>query len=171
MRVVSDAGPLIILAKLNQLGLLLKLYGTILISGEVYKEVVVNGLRLGAADAQTVDFLVRRNHFQVVEVSVQAPLPDWAAFLDAGELETILLAKAQLADWVLMDDIQARKAARREGLQMKGTVGILLAGYRAGHISLPEFELLIENIKIRPEFWISPRLCDEVLAQARKEVR
>jgi predicted nucleic acid-binding protein len=171
VKLVSDAGPLIILAKLGQLGLLLKLYTEILISNEVYQEVVVNGSRLGAADAQIVDFLVRRNHIQVIDVILPVVLPNWALALDAGELETIFMAKAQAADWVLVDDIQARKAARREGLQMKGTVGILLAAFREGYLSLPEFEVLIEQIKIRPEFWISQRLCDEVLAQARKEAR
>ena len=54
MKVVSNAGPLIARGQLGQLGLLLKLYSEILIPREVYNEVVANGLRLGALDAQAV---------------------------------------------------------------------------------------------------------------------
>ena len=56
MNVVSNAGPLIALGKLGQLSLLLTLYDEILIPREVYHEVVINGLRLGAEDAPAVDF-------------------------------------------------------------------------------------------------------------------
>ena len=58
MIVVSNAGPLIALSKLGRLGLLLKLYDEIIIPGEVYKEVVVNGARLGAQDAFSVKRIV-----------------------------------------------------------------------------------------------------------------
>ena len=56
MIVVSNAGPLIALGKLGQLGLLLRLYDRILIPREVYREVVVNGLRLGVPDARASGF-------------------------------------------------------------------------------------------------------------------
>ena len=56
MIIVSNAGPLIALGKLGQLGLLLRLYDRILIPREVYREVVVNGLRLGAPDTRCGGF-------------------------------------------------------------------------------------------------------------------
>ena len=55
MRVVSNAGPLIALGKLGQLGFLLKLHDEVVVPREVYNEVVVSGLRLGAPEAQAVD--------------------------------------------------------------------------------------------------------------------
>jgi predicted nucleic acid-binding protein len=115
VKVVSNAGPLIALGKLGQLGLLLKLYGEILIPREVYNEVVTNGLRLGTSDAQAVDFLIRQGHIRVVEVALPSPLPAWSQPIDAGELEVIVLAQQQSADWVLIDNIHARQAARRFG--------------------------------------------------------
>ena len=93
MKVVSNAGPLIALGKLGQLGLLLTLYSNIFIPREVYNEVVVNGLRLGADDAPAVDFLIRQGHIQVVEVIIPSPLPAWAHLLDAGEIEVIVLGQ------------------------------------------------------------------------------
>ena len=109
MNVVSNAGPLIALGKLGQLGLLLTLYGNILMPREVYNEVVINGLRLGADDAPAVDFLVRQGYIQVVEVTLPSPLPVWAQSLDAGEIEVIVLGQQQAADWVLIDNERARK--------------------------------------------------------------
>ena len=169
MTVVVNAGPLIALGKLGQLGLRLKLADEILIPREVYTEVVVNGLRLGAPDAQAVDFLIRQGHIQVMDVLLPSPLPDWAQPIDAGEQEAIILAQQQGADYVLIDDAQARKAARQAGVPLKGTIGLRLEAFRQGHLSLPEFELLIQNIKAQPDLWISERLCDRVLAQARPE--
>jgi hypothetical protein len=60
VKAISNATPLIYLGKLGQLGLLFKLYTWIAIPQEVYAEVVTNGLRLGAPEAQYVDYLSLR---------------------------------------------------------------------------------------------------------------
>jgi predicted nucleic acid-binding protein len=169
VKVVSNASPLIALGKLGQLGVLLRLYDDLLIPREVYHEVVINGLRLGADDAPAVDFLVRQGHIRVVEIVLPSPLPAWAPSLDAGEIEVILLGQQQAADWVLIDNEHARKAARQLGLPLKGTVGLLLDAWRQGHLSLQAFELLIQETKNRPDLWISAQLCDQALEQARHE--
>ncbi len=36
------------------------------------------------------------------------------------------------------------------------------------HLTLQEFELLIQEIQAHPELWISDHLCEWALAQARK---
>jgi predicted nucleic acid-binding protein len=135
VNVVSNAGPLIALGKLGQLSMLLTLYGDILMPRQVYHEVVINGLRLGAADAPAVDFLVQQDYIRVVEVALPSPLPARAQSLDAGEIEVIVLGQQQAADWVLIDNEHARKAAREVGLPLTGTVGLLLEAWRQGHLS------------------------------------
>src|SRR5438093_2289670 len=87
----------------------------------------------------------------------------------AGEIEVIVLGQQQAADWVLIDNEHARKAARQVGLPLKGTVGLLLEGWRQGHLSLQAFELLLQEMKNRPDLWISEQLCNHVLRQARQE--
>lgn len=171
MKVVSNAGPLIALGKLGQLGLLLKLYDDILIPREVYQEVVVNGLRLGASDAQAVDFLIQQGHIRMVDVLLPSPLPAWAQPIDTGELEVIVLSQQQSADWVLIDNMHAREAARQVGLPLKGTVGLFIEAFRQGHLSLEEFEILIQTIKAQPDLWISEHLCDQALTQVRHEAQ
>jgi len=58
--------------------------------------------------------------------------------LDQGELDVILLAQEVNADWVLIDEKLARRIARDMGLQVKGTLGVLLLAYRVGLISREE---------------------------------
>lgn len=166
MKAISNAGPLIALAKLGQLGLILKLFDEIVIPREVYTEVVTNGLLLGAWDAGSVDFLVRQGHIFVKDVNLPTPIPEWAQAIDMGEAQVILLALHESADWVLIDNAHARKAARGVGLPLKGTIGLLLEALRKRHLSLQEFELLIYTIKASPSLWISESLCDKALISA-----
>jgi predicted nucleic acid-binding protein len=167
VKAISNAGPLIALGKLGQLGLLLKLFDEIIIPREVYNEVVVNGLALGATEAGSIEFLIRQGHIQVRTLALPFPLPQWAQSIDMGEVEVILLALEESADWVLIDNSHARKAARQQGLQLKGTIGLLLKAFEEGLLSFREFELLIHDIEARPNLWISDSICDQALARAR----
>ena len=126
MKAISNAGPLIALAKLGQLGLLLDLFDEIVIPREVCNEVVTKGLLIGAPDAESVDYLVRQGQILVLDVTLPSPLPKWAQTIDIGEAQVISLALDRRADWVLIDNAHARKAARELGLEPKGTIGLLM---------------------------------------------
>ncbi|MEJ5310364.1 MAG: DUF3368 domain-containing protein [Anaerolineae bacterium] len=63
------------------------------------------------------------------------------ADLDWGEAEAIVLAKTFKADYVLLDDLDARRFARRAGLKPVGTLGILLAARLRGEIPLIRLEI------------------------------
>jgi len=167
--IVSNAGPLIALGKLGQLGLLLKLYKQILIPREVYNEVVVNGIRIGASDASAIKRIVDKGRILVEDVILSEEDRHSMNILDAGEVEVIALAKEKKATWVLIDNEHARKIARLQGLPLKGTIGILVEGFRKGFVSLDEFEFLIAEIQARPELWISDRLCDFALRKVKNE--
>lgn len=55
--------------------------------------------------------------------------------LGVGELSTIFLAKEIRADAVLLNDLNARKLARVEGLQVRGSVGLLETFYMRGYLA------------------------------------
>lgn len=169
MKVVSNAGPLIALGKLGRLVLLKQLYGAVLISPEVYQEVVVNGLRRGEPDASDVQFLIHSGDIRIVPVDMSSGDPLLAMGIDLGEAETLALARTERADLVLVDNAHARRAARSLGLPLKGTVGILLQALRSGILLLTDFELLMHQIKHQPTLWISERLCDEALNLVRRK--
>ncbi|MBL7066230.1 MAG: DUF3368 domain-containing protein [Anaerolineae bacterium] len=167
MVVVSNASPLIALSKLGQLALLPALYDQVLIPQTVYDEVVVAGLREGHADAIVVDHFVRLGRITVHPIQLSGNDWDWASQIDLGEAEVIALARDIKADWVIIDNAHARRAARSQGVLHRGTIGVLLEATSKGLLTIREFELLIEEIKRRPEFWISERLCDAALERVR----
>ncbi len=85
--VLSDAGPLIALGKLNHLSLLADLYGVVQIPRAVYDEVVTQGRARGAPDALTVQLFWERQQWPIVDV----PAAVLAAYsppvtLDPGEI-------------------------------------------------------------------------------------
>jgi hypothetical protein len=55
--------------------------------------------------------------------------------LDEGEAEAIILAAEQMAELVLLDERDARRAAMRMNLKVLGTVGILVWARKTGKIN------------------------------------
>ena len=167
MVVVSDASPLIILSKLGQLALLPSLYDRVLIPLSVYQEAVVSGLQYGHTDAIAVDHLVRLGHIIVQPVELSDEDQEWMSSIDAGEAEVIALTRSSGADLALIDNAHARRAARSLGVPIRGTIGVLLEAASREQLILPEFRLLIQEIRSRPEFWISEQLCDAALEKVQ----
>ncbi|NJL28755.1 MAG: hypothetical protein HC897_13115 [Thermoanaerobaculia bacterium] len=168
--VLSDSGPLILLAKLHRLELLGKVFGQVSIPKVVFDEVVTHGFAGGHADAHLIKRFWQQHDWPIEEVS-ETELESWrpAVTLGAGELHVLALARNRPGSLVLLDDELARAEARRLGLSVKGTLGALVAAYRVSCFDFEELELILEEIEARPDFWISPRLCREVLAALRAE--
>jgi predicted nucleic acid-binding protein len=165
--VLADAGPLIALGKLNRLELLAALYHDVQMTAVVYDEVVTQGLARGASDA-FVRLFWQRYGWPVVAVSsevLDAYTPP--VILGLGEHELLALAQTLTDALVLLDDEVARVEARRLQLQVRGTLGILVQAYRAQLLTFEHVELLMQEIAIRPDIWISTKLCEEVLASLR----
>lgn len=79
--------------------------------------------------------------------------------LDAGERDAILLAIEELADLVLLDDRQARIAAKKLGLPITGTVGIIDKAARAKLIDTHE---VVEKLR-ETDFYIAEELLQDLL--------
>ena len=105
MIAVSNSSPLIILAKLGCFPLLNRLFSRLIISSEVYNEVVVAGKGLPGATEVASAVWIERGQLQA-PATLAAALNQYP--LGAGELSAILLAKECRADAVLLDDHQAR---------------------------------------------------------------
>jgi predicted nucleic acid-binding protein len=123
---------LVILAKLACFDLLNRLFPLLYVSTEVFREVVVSGAGLpGASEvagARWIEVKGLQNRADLLAAQQRHGL-------GVGELSTILLAKELHVDGVLLDDYDARKLARAEGLQVQGTVGLLETFYLRGHLS------------------------------------
>jgi predicted nucleic acid-binding protein len=132
VRVVSNSSPLIVLAKLECFDLLQRLYGTVAISQEVYAEVVIIGSKLpGASETANSPWI----QVQQVRHAGDVAAAQEVFGLGLGELSTLVLARETGADLVILDDLGARKLAKREGFRVQGTIGVLEASYRRGYLS------------------------------------
>lgn len=168
--VLCNAGPLITLGKLNRLEVLSELYSEVRIPRTVYDEVVTSGLAKGASDAMTVRLFLRRRKWPIVNVA-PAVLASYkpSVILDAGERAVLALAQTMSSPLVLLDDEVARSEARRLGLQLRGTLGILVKACQNKILTLVQTELLMHEISARHDIWISSKLCEQVLSELRKQ--
>jgi uncharacterized protein len=130
--VVADSSPLVILAKIGSFDLLNRLFPRLCISAEVHHEVVVSGVGLPGSSEVTKAEWIEVKQLQN-QAGLSAAQEKYA--LGVGELSTILLAKEIRATEILLDDYNARKLARAEGLQVRGTVGLLETSYLRGHLA------------------------------------
>lgn len=170
MTAVSDSGPLMALAKLGVLSKLCSVYPTLTISETVYHEVVTSGSALGAKDAAEVDKFCRSKQIVIFPSNVIKEVSlDRLSELHQGEIETIKIALQLSADYVFVDDFDARQVAE-ENLQkksaattIKGTLGILVELYQKKLISNPQLKEYLEEIKRRRDIWISSRLCQRLI--------
>ena len=170
MTAVSDSGPLMALAKLGVLSKVFSIYPTLFISETVYHEVVTSGLAIGAKDAAGVDKFCRSKQIVIFPSNEIKKVPlDMFSELHQGEMETIQMALQRSADYVFIDDFDARQVAE-ENLQkmsaaitIKGTLGILVELYQKKLISKSQLKEYLEEIKRRRDIWISSRLCQKLI--------
>jgi predicted nucleic acid-binding protein len=160
MRVVSDSGPLIHLARAAHFDLLKMLYGRVLIPPAVYHEVAIQGRGEDGSDELTQAPWVRRRRPRRGDLGTAL-----GAFLGRGEAEAIALAAEGKKTLLLIDEAHGRRVARRMGIPIKGTLGILLDGHRAGHVG--DLESAIVRMRERGT-WIDDAILAAILAAARR---
>jgi len=158
--VVCDTGPVLHLEEAGVLELLGRM-GEVLIPPSVDQE--VQSLR--------TDWTTMRPAWLRV-----TPLPESlgagvrelrdAAGLGPGEAEAIVLARHLRADWLLTDDAGARVLASTLGLEVHGSLGVILWAAATGHTDLPGALASLDRLA-RSSLWVTPA----VLAEARKAIR
>ena len=131
MIVASNTSPLTNLAAIGQFDVLHGLYGRLYITPAVWEELNAGGKRWPGGDE-----VVAADWVESHSVQNQALVTALRRDLDRGEAETIALALELKADLVLLDEKEGRHAARRLGLQVVGTVGILLEAKARGLIGV-----------------------------------
>ncbi len=125
LSVVSNSTPLIALARIKRFHLLRELFNQISIPAAVYEEVVSAGRgRAGMVEVASAQWIIQ-HHVKNID------LVDFLKIsLDAGEAETIALAKEIGAGLVLLDDNDGRNIAGSVGINFTGTIGIMLRYYQ-----------------------------------------
>jgi uncharacterized protein len=153
--------------------------------------VLDTGPILHLGEAQSLDVLGQAGEVHIpeaVDTEVRRYVPDWpthrpgwiivdvlaephgreaaawqkAGLLDAGEAAAIALAQQIGADWLLTDDAAARIFAKALGLEVHGSLGVVLWATANGYFSRAEAEACLDRLA-QSSLWVSAR----VLAEAK----
>lgn len=129
-KVVVNTTPLIALSHVEQLGILKKLYGRIIIPEAVYRELSVKteSICKKAVDSSLDWIRVDKIRNQMAKTMYKTQLHD-------GEVEVMILAKEIAADVVIIDDANAKKHAKYLQLPVTGTLGVLIKAKKNGYIA------------------------------------
>ena len=139
MIVIADSAPLHYLILLDLADLLHKLYGDVLIPAAV-----VNELSSAGAPVKVRDWLDSMPAWLRIEPVAPEVILGVSNALDAGEREAIALARILHADLLLIDDSEGRLEARRLGLRITGTLGVLRV---AAERRLIDVNAIVRNLR------------------------
>lgn len=158
-KVVVNSTPLLVLGNIGRLDILQKLYGTVFIPAAVYKEVSEKNDRASKALSEASEWII------VKHIDNSQDYAMYRAKLHAGEVETMILAQQRSfqADLVILDDLAARKTAQYLGLNVTGTMGVLIKAKQKGIVS--EVRPLLDEI-MKNGFFVSDRVLQMVLKAA-----
>jgi predicted nucleic acid-binding protein len=166
--VVSDAGPLIHLARIHKVPLLKKLFDIVLVAEKVKVEVFDEGVRLGYADAETVgkalaDCWLRVEPFpeRLVESAVKLAEGENISLSDA---ETLLLAVDKKAE-LLVDDKLLFDLAKMYRLKVWNTWTLLLESLKKGYLELDELRSAVDKLD-KMKFRLNAKQAQEILDAA-----
>nr|QNO57298.1 hypothetical protein HCLJFGEB_00042 [Methanosarcinales archaeon ANME-1 ERB7] len=161
--IVSNAGPLIHLTKIGRLNLLKELFKSVVIPNTVKIEVVDRGKEKGAADAFLIENEVGK--WIVAEEDINDRVKEIAkrAGIEMGEAIAIMFAKEKGFP-ALIDDSAARRFAIGLGLEVIGSIGVLIKATKAGIITKEEALDGLE--KLAKVMWLSV----DVYEDARKTI-
>jgi len=152
--IVCDTGPLLHLSEAGA-SHLLSLAGEILIPPLVAIEFEAN------AHGWSPPQWARK---VALEKSTQKKAEKWAKAkqIDAGEAEAIGLALQEQADWLLTDDAKARQFAESLGIEVHGSVAIILWAVAIGLIREKTLAIQLLDNLANSSLWISNRILQEV---------
>jgi len=162
--IVSNATPLIYLAKIKKYSLLKSLYNKIIISQEVKTEIVDEGKKLNKPDSLLIEKEIESGFIEVKKVN---KLIETALELESGELSTLSLAKKIKINEVLIDETLGRTAAKIVGLIPRGTLYVLLKNLKLKNITFNDF-LNILNQLIESGFRLKEEIYIKVIEEAKK---
>ena len=168
---VSDATPLIYLARLSELRLLNDLYGQVQIPPEVKTEVVDRGEEKGYPDAYVIEEALNGGWLVVDGLSDEnrrkSVVLSEMTGIDIGEAQVILLAKQKDNDEVLIDQSNAREAARHLGLKPRGTIFVIVAATKRELITKEVARRLLAEL-IEANFYMSAKIYRDALSAIEK---
>lgn len=153
MIVVADTSPINYLVLIEEIEILPKMYGKVVIPHAVQEEL----LRPIAPE-------IVRKWIAAAPAWLQVRTPTWTpdsslANVDPGERDAILLATELTADQIIVDDREGRKLAEQRGIPVIGTLGVLK---QAAALGLLDLRAAVGSLQTT-SFYIDPRVLRALL--------
>ena len=160
---VFDAGPLIHISEINKQNCF-SLFKQILITKEVSDE--ISSLDFpGKTTIKKIKNIITKKldgkHKDATKIIIEKHE------LDLGEASSIALCKQESIQFFFTDDLQARTFAKSFGLNVHGTIAILLRGFREKILSKEETIKTLDALKTDSSLFIT----SDLIEWAKKEVK
>jgi len=169
--VVSDATPLIYVARIGRIQLLKNLFQHIQVPEEVKVEVIDRGKEKNYPDAHIIEEAfddgwvtignLTRNNEKRARILMEA------TGIDLGEAQAILLTRQKAEETILMDQAHARTVARQFGLKSRGTLYLIVVSARTGMLSKEDAKENLSKL-VEANFRISTKIYDAALKTIEK---
>jgi predicted nucleic acid-binding protein len=153
MIVVADTSPINYLILIEEIDILTKMYGRVVIPGTVREEL------LRASAPEIVRNWISQLPFWL-EVHIPVNAPDASlATLDPGERDAIMLAGELRADQLIVDDRQGRREAEKRGIRVIGTLGVMR---EAATLGLLDIRIAVKRLEAT-NFYVAPEVLSRLL--------
>lgn len=155
-RIVSDTGPILHLHEADVLSVLENL-GQVFIPPAVKAELS----RVSSQWPIQADWI----SMEPLRPPAENEAQDWqrAGLLDAGEAQAIALARQSETEWFLTDDAAARLVAEQQGLEVHGSLGVVLGAAALGLFDREAAQNALDGL-VRSTLWVSPRVQEQAQA-------
>ena len=160
MRIVCDTGPILHLREAGLLDLLHDI-GTVHIPPSVNTE-LLNLLQWNQSMPSwiTIEQITPSEHERAEALAM-------SGVLDYAEATAVLISQRLCAKWFVTDDSAARIFAESLGLEVHGSLGIVLWTAAAGHLKYDEAQDALSGL-IESSLWISPGVRMAAVAALKK---
>lgn len=156
MKLVSDTGPIIGLAKIGKLTLLEKCADEIFIPPMVYKELFG---KIGP-ESEEIDKALNSFIKTVSLPQTEGQIRNAISGLDEGEKQAITLAYTRIDNVVLLiDDRAGREVAEKLGIPITGLIGLILRLKEKGFVQ--NIGAIVEELR-RKGYWLSDDVVEMV---------
>jgi len=155
--IVVNTSPWIALSTCGQIDLLKKLYADVYVPYHVKEEIMSGGKQgIGVHELKSCEWVKIEAVSDIEKVNLLSEL-------EQGEAEVIILAKEKGIKHVLIDEKVARLQAKVFGLEVIGTLGLLLKAKKKGLIPVikPHIQKILEH-----GIWIKDEIVDGILKES-----
>ena len=149
MKIVLNTSPIIFLGKVNCLHLLAHCATDISVPKDVKSEL---------GDYSLPSFM----RVEALSITGDAYVRGALGQLHRGELSAMVLAQETQADFVIQDDLLARKKAQRLGLKVMGTLGLLLLMAKSNILTPLQVWQHINELTGQHGMYLSPLLMEQI---------